>query len=127
MEEEVVDAIAVLERPGAVPSTQFEEHDQALHLCEQLQAFNLQLGSAIDEADTVLEISEWDTLTLPVGGCLEELRLFPAAVVPSHRLLLSCQSQRFMTVLPNSPLLLGLLCVSGLWPPAPVPSIPCFC
>ena len=66
VQEEVVDAIAVLERPGAVPNTHFEQHDQALAQLQQLVDFNSELGQAIDDAELVLDITSWDTLTLPV-------------------------------------------------------------
>lgn len=65
--EEEVDAIAVLERPGAVPNTHFEQHDQALAQLQQLVAFNSQLGQAIDDAELVLEMTSWNSLTLPVS------------------------------------------------------------
>lgn len=82
IEEEVVDAIAVLERPGAVPNTHFEQHDHGLQLLSQLQDLNSKMDTAVMEADTVLEQSEWDTLTLPVGArlLLLQWQLFSAVV-----------------------------------------------
>lgn len=65
--EEEVDAIAVLERPGAVPSTHFEHHDQAMQQLQELMAFNTELNSAIEDADFVLEQTSWSSLTLPVS------------------------------------------------------------
>lgn len=69
--EEDIEAIAVLERPGAVPSTLFHQHDQAMQQLQELQAFNSELSSAIADADLVLEKAEWNTLVLPVS-CLRD-------------------------------------------------------
>lgn len=66
--EEDIEAIAVLERPGAVPSTLFQQHDQAMQQLAELQAFNSELSSAIADADLVLEKAEWNTLVLPVSS-----------------------------------------------------------
>jgi hypothetical protein len=63
-----VDAIAVVEPPGAVYSTQFEQHDQAMQQLQELVAFNSELSSAIVDADVVLEQTMWDSYTLPVSG-----------------------------------------------------------
>lgn len=65
--DEEVDAIAVLEQPGSVPSTQFQQHDQAQDMLAQLEAINAELQAGIESTEVLIEQSQWDTFTLPVS------------------------------------------------------------
>lgn len=65
--DEEVDAIAVLEQPGSVPSTHFQQHDQAQDMLAQLEAINAELKAEYESTEVLLEQSQWDTYTLPVS------------------------------------------------------------
>jgi hypothetical protein len=68
--EETVDAIAtVVERADSLPLTAFEEHELALQLNAKLQELNSVMADAIQATDSVLELNEWTTSTLPVSFC----------------------------------------------------------
>lgn len=81
--DQEVDAIAVVEPPGAVYSTQFEQHDQALQQLKELEAFNEELSSAIVDADVVLLQTTWNSLTLPVSGVVHGGQCCCAAAAPN--------------------------------------------
>lgn len=93
--EETVDAIAVLEQPGTLPSTQFEAFDQASELVEGLESLNLQMAALINKANIVIECreetSQWSTNTLPVSFLLRRPYCCCTMVRPhAQRLLAAC-------------------------------------
>jgi hypothetical protein len=101
--EEDIEAIAVLERPGAVPSGLFQQHDQAMQQLQELQAFNSELSSAIADADLVLEKAEWNTLVLPVSCLGRESR--QAARLARHRCCCCCCCSPTNLLAAHSPVL----------------------
>eukprot|EP00878_Enallax_costatus_P000827 GHUV01000953.1.p1 GENE.GHUV01000953.1~~GHUV01000953.1.p1 ORF type:complete len:791 (+),score=297.65 GHUV01000953.1:282-2654(+) len=67
--EETVEAVAVIEQPGSLPSTQFAAFDQATGLVENLEVLNAQMAELIQKASIAVEVqqetSRWTGDTLP--------------------------------------------------------------